>query len=420
MAITSVVLSIGTELTRGELVNTNAAWLSTMLTDLGLEVIDHEVVDDDPVHIVAALEHLSHITKVIVSTGGLGPTTDDLTTAAVARALGVDLVRDEASLDAIRRRFERFGRTMSGTDAKQADFPAGATVLPNPIGTAPGFGVELHGARAFFMPGVPREMKRMFEEQVVPRIRNLAFKGTYQIRLRTFGMPEGLVGQKLAGVEEAFPGVIIGYRAHFPEIEVKVLARLPEAELSEEPRVAAAARDLAERAAAEVRSRLGSIIYGEGEDTFAGVVGRALRTRGATLAIAESCTGGLVGHMITKEPGASDFLLLDAVTYANSAKRAVLGIDEEVLRGHGAVSAECAARMAEGARRVSGADIALAITGLAGPSGGTDAKPIGLVYVAVASARGTNVEERHFTGERFNIQTLAAYAGLTMVRAACT
>ncbi|MCL2778169.1 MAG: CinA family nicotinamide mononucleotide deamidase-related protein [Polyangiaceae bacterium] len=421
--MTSAILSIGTELTRGELVNTNAAWLSAALTDLGLEVIEHDVVDDDPARIVQSLMRLARVAKVIVCTGGLGPTTDDLTTSAVAAALGVGLVRDDAALEAIRRRFERFGRTMSPSDAKQADFPAGATILPNPIGTAAGFAVELVGARAFFMPGVPREMKRMYEEQVVMRIRDLAFKGTCQIRLRTFGMPEGAVGNKLAGVEEDFPGITVGYRAHFPEVEVKVLARLKPSQAvsprDNEHHDATAARDLAERAAAEVRSRLGSVIYGEGDDTFAGVVGRALRTRGATLAIAESCTGGLVGHLITREPGASDFLLLDAVTYANSAKVAVLGIDEDVLRGHGAVSAECAARMAEGARRVSGADIALAITGIAGPSGGTDIKPVGLVYLAVATARGTEVKEQHFLGERFAIQTLAAYNGLAMVRAEC-
>lgn len=418
--MTCAVLSIGTELTRGELVNSNAAWLSAGLTDLGFEVVEHDVVDDDRARIVAALERLAGFAGVIVCTGGLGPTTDDLTTASVAFALGVDLVRDEGSLDHIRRRFERLGRPMSESNAKQADFPAGATVLPNPIGTAPGFEVKVKGARAFFMPGVPAEMKRMFDEQVVPRIRDIAPNDTHQLKLRTFGLPESVVGEKLAGVEEAFPGITIGYRARFPEIEVKVLARAPGPASRRPGDVApadpqAVVRDLAERAAQEVRVRLGDIVYGEGDSTFPGVVGRALRSRGWTLAIAESCTGGLVGHMITKEPGASDFLLLDAVTYANSAKRAVLGVDEDVLRGHGAVSAECACRMAEGARRVSGADVALAITGIAGPSGGSDTKPVGLVYLAVATAAGSVVKERVFKGERHWIQTLAAYVGLSMV-----
>ncbi|AKU96811.1 Molybdopterin binding motif protein [Labilithrix luteola] len=412
--MTCAVLSIGTELTRGELVNTNASWLSAALTDLGFEVIEQAVVDDEKERIVATVERLSRLVPVIVCTGGLGPTTDDLTTVAVASALGVGLERDEASLELIRRRLEKFGRTMSDSNAKQADFPAGAAILANPIGTAPGFGVTLNGTRAFFMPGVPREMKRMYEEQVVPRIRDLAQKVSHQIHFRTFGLPESVVGERLAGVEEAFPGVTIGYRAHFPEIEVKVLARA--ALGADKKSTEDAARDLAERAAAEVKTRLADVIYGDGDDTFAGVVGRALRTRGLTLAIAESCTGGLVGHMLTKEPGASDYLLLDAVTYANSAKQTVLGVDEEVLRGHGAVSPEVACRMAEGARRVAGSDVALSITGVAGPTGGTDAKPVGLVYLAVATAKGTVVKERRFPGERFNIQTLAAYVGLAMVR----
>jgi nicotinamide-nucleotide amidase len=419
--MTCAVLSIGTELTRGELVNSNAAWLSAGLTDLGFEVVEHEVVDDDRTRIVEALTRLSSYAQVVVCTGGLGPTTDDLTTEAVAHALRVPVVRDEGSLDHIRRRFERLGRPMSDSNAKQADFPQGANVLANPIGTAPGFEVKLGEARAFFMPGVPSEMKRMFDEQVVPRIRDIAPNDSHQIRLRTFGLPESVVGEKLAGVEDDFPGVTIGYRAHFPEIEVKVLARAP-GPASRRPGAPAPAdpqaivRELAERAAREVRTRLGDIVYGEGEDTFAGVVGRALRTRGWTLAIAESCTGGLVGHMITKEPGASDYLLLDAVTYANSAKQSVLGVDEDVLRGHGAVSAECACRMAEGARRVSGSDVALAITGIAGPAGGSDTKPVGLVYLAIATAKGTDVKERNFKGDRLWIQTLAAYVGLQMVR----
>jgi nicotinamide-nucleotide amidase len=347
-----------------------------------------------------------------VCTGGLGPTTDDITTEVVAHTLGVALERDEASLDHIRRRFEKLGRTMSESNAKQADFPHGADVLANPIGTAPGFAVTVGEARAFFMPGVPREMKKMFEEQVVPHIRALAPKSSYQVRLRTFGLPESVVGERLGGVEGAFPGVTIGYRAHFPEIEVKVLARAQDE---------ATARRVCEAATTEVRARLHDVIYGDGDDTFAGVVGRALRARGYTLAIAESCTGGLVGHMITREPGASDFLLVDAVTYANSAKTRLLGVEEDVLRGHGAVSPEVAAAMAEGVRRVSNADIALSLTGVAGPSGGTEDKPVGTVFLAVASAGGTVVKKREFSafGDRVMIQTLAAYAGLAMVREAC-
>ena len=405
--MTAAVLSIGTELSRGELVNTNGPWLAAQLVAIGFEVFEHAIVDDDRARIIAALERLARTASVIVCTGGLGPTTDDLTTEAVATSLGVPLQRDETSLEHIRRRFEKAGRTMSESNAKQADFPEGAEILPNPIGTAPGFSVRVGRSTAFFMPGVPREMTRMFEEQVTPRIRKIAPNDTHQIRLKTFGLPESVVGEKLAGIEAAHEGVVIGYRAHYPEIEVKILAKG-----ASQP----SARDACEKATSEVRSRLGDVIYGEGEDTFASVVGRALRNRGVSLAIAESCTGGLVGSMLTREPGASDFLLLDAVTYANSAKARVLGVDEDVLRAHGAVSAEVAAAMAEGARRASGADVALSLTGIAGPTGGSEAKPVGTVYLAVTGARGTEMKHRVFSGERWQIQTIAAYAGLQLVR----
>ncbi|HSQ63609.1 MAG TPA: CinA family nicotinamide mononucleotide deamidase-related protein, partial [Polyangiaceae bacterium] len=308
--MTAVVISIGTEISRGELVNTNAPYIAAELVSIGFEVFEHVVVDDDRARIVATLKRLAETASVIVATGGLGPTTDDLTTECVAAALGVGLRRDEASLEHIRRRFEKLGRPMSQSNAKQADFPEGAEILPNPIGTAPGFSVRIGGALAFFMPGVPREMTRMFDEQVTPRIRALAPNDTFQIRLKTFGLPESVVGEKLAGIEAANPNVTIGYRAHFPEIEVKILAKGSSQQV---------ARESCEKATAEVRARLADVIYGEGDDTFASVVGRVLRNRGLTLAIAESCTGGLVGSLLTREPGASDYLLLDAVTYANSA-----------------------------------------------------------------------------------------------------
>jgi nicotinamide-nucleotide amidase len=407
--VTCAVLCIGTELTRGELVNSNAAWLSSRLVELGFEVTENAVVDDDAARIVSTFTRLCAEHDVIVATGGLGPTTDDLTTAAIAKAVGKSLVRDEESFEQIRRRFERLGRTMAESNAKQADFPEGATVLANPIGTAPGFGVTFGKARAFFMPGVPREMQRMFDEEIVPKISALAPNEHHQVRLRTFGLPESVVGERLAGIEAANPGIIIGYRAHFPEIEVKVLARGVSGP---------SARELCDKVAEEVKTRLADVVYGEDEESFASALGKKLRRKGKTLAVAESCTGGLVASLLTKEPGASEFLLLGVVTYANSAKTQVLGVDEEIIRAHGAVSGEVAAAMAEGARRASGADIALSITGIAGPSGGSDDKPVGTVWFGISSARGTDVKLRNFPPiyDRTQIQTLAAYAGMALVR----
>lgn len=407
--MTAAIFSIGTEITRGEILNTNASWLSAELTALGFEVLEAVSVDDHPGRIVAALRRLAETHAVVVATGGLGPTTDDLTATSIAHAVGAPLVRDPASLEAIRRRFEAAGRTMSATNEKQADFPEGAEVLPNPVGTAPGFAVTLGGCRAFFLPGVPREMKRIFADHIVPKIAKLAPQLTFQIRLKTFGMPESMVGEKLSGVETTFPGITIGYRAHFPEIEVKVHATAANQN---------DARILADAAAEEVRRRLASVLYGEGDDTFPEVVGRALRSRGYRLAVAESCTGGLLGHLITSEP-ASDYFVADAVTYANSAKTRLLGVSEDMLRGHGAVSAEVAAAMAEGVRRVCGVEVAVSITGIAGPTGASPNKPVGLVYWAVAHPGGTIVRDRVFSGDRQQIQTLASFAALSLVRDVC-
>jgi len=404
----AAILSIGTELTRGELVNTNATWIAERLTANGFEVATIETIPDTRATIVETLWRIAARHRVVVCSGGLGPTTDDLTTSCAAEAGGLPLIRHEPSLEAIRRRFAVLGREMTASNAKQADFPEGAEVLPNPIGTAPGFMLKLGGSRLFFTPGVPAEMKRMFDEQILPRIAHLASNDSVQLHLKTFGQTESRIGEMLAGIEEAFPGVTIGYRAHFPEIEVKVHARAKNK---------TDAQALADAATREVRLRLGELVYGEGAtDSFPAAVGRALRKRGLTLAAAESCTGGLVGHLLTSIAGSSEFLLLDAVTYANSSKTAVLGVDPELIRAHGAVSGECAAAMAQGARRVAGSDLAVSITGIAGPSGGTDTKPVGLVYFAVASAEGVTVKERQFGGaDRNRIQTLAAWSALALV-----
>ncbi len=406
--MTAAVLSIGTELTRGELVNSNAAWIAEQLTMLGFEVCEHATVDDDVARIIEVIRRLAARSRVLICTGGLGPTTDDLTTQAVAQALAKPLVRDDASLERIQRFFAAFGRTMSPSNAKQADFPEGALVLQNDVGTAPGFSVRLGECVMFFTPGVPREMKHLWDDRIVPRIASLAERTSAQLHLRTFGLPESQLGDLLSDIEEQFPGVTLGYRASMPEIEVKVLARAHEIQ---------AAEALAERAASAVRNRLGDIVFGDRESTFPGAVGRTLRERGLTLAVAESCTGGLVGEMLTSVPGSSEYLLLDAVVYSNRAKTSVLGVSEETLRGYGAVSQEAATAMVEGVLRISGADLGVAITGIAGPDGGTDEKPVGTVWLAVGSREGARIA-RHFrlSGDRQRIRMLSAYFALRMVQ----
>jgi nicotinamide-nucleotide amidase len=404
--MTVAILSIGTELARGEIVNTNASWLGAELTRAGFTVSSIEVVPDDKPAVVEAIRRLASKNRFVLSTGGLGPTTDDLTAEAAADAAGVRLVRDESSLLAIKRRVEARGGTLNAAQEKQADVPAGAQILPNGHGTAPGFAVALGESRAYFMPGVPREMEPMFAEQVLLQIAPSAPNDTYQIRLRTYGLGESGIQMALASVEGAFPGVTLGYRAHFPEVDVKVHARAATHSM---------ARDLAHRAAIDVRGRLGDIVYGEGDEEFPEMVGRAMRGRGYRLALAESCTGGLLTHLLTSYP-ASDYLVGAAVTYANSAKTRLLHVSEDTLRGHGAVSAEVAAELAEGARRACDVEVAVSVTGIAGPTGGTAHKPVGLVYWAVAHPGGTLVRERVFVGDRRDIQTGAAFAALDLVR----
>lgn len=408
--MTAAVLSIGTELTRGELVNSNAAWLGEELTKLGFDVIEHATVDDALERIVTIIRRFARDRRIVVVTGGLGPTSDDLTTAAAATAAGVPLRRDESVVAEIREKFRAFGRVMPESNAKQGDFPQGATILPNAMGTAPGFTMTLGDCRFFFVPGVPREMEHIFFQSIVPLIAPLAEPRTHQVHLRTFGMTESGVAEALRDLEKEHEGLTLGYRAHFPEIEVKVHVRADSA---------AEAERRSQSIAAQVRERLGDAVFGERQDSFSEVVGEALRNHGKTLAVAESCTGGRVAEMLTRIPGASDYLLLDAVVYANSAKVAVLGVSEETLRAYGAVSSETAAAMAEGALRVAGADIAVSITGIAGPSGGTDDKPVGTIWFGLArKGESTITKLRRLPWGRDRVQRLSAYIALELVRRA--
>jgi len=404
--MSAAILCIGTELTRGELHNSNATWLAECLTTIGFDVLAIECVPDDRELIERSLRRLSAAHDVLVCTGGLGPTSDDITTECVAQVAGVRLERDEASLEAIRVRLSRFGREMAASNAKQADFPEGSRILPNPNGTAPGFELKLERALAFFMPGVPFEMKAMFETQVTKAISPLVGERHFQILLRTFGLPESEVNDRLAGIETEFE-VTIGYRATLPEIEVKVLARGSLAD----------AEQRAQRAARAVRTRLGEeVLFGEGKARFPEALSQLLQRTGLTIALGESCTGGLVAELLTAHAGASAVFRGGAVTYANDAKIALLGVPEALLLAHGAVSAEVARAMAEGARTAFGADLGLALTGIAGPDGGTPEKPVGLVHYAVAHARGTTDRRALFVGNREQVRLRAAFAGLALVR----
>ena len=406
------IITIGTELTRGELTDTNGSWLAAQMLGCGTEVTGLTTVDDDLDRIADALQRASSQSDVVICTGGLGPTTDDRTCEAAARAAGVETFRDEPTIAAIRQRFEAIGLAMAPNNEKQAEFPQGATVLPNPVGTAPGFFLPLGRARVYFFPGVPYEMKRLFGDHTAEWLRERATGGLHQRALRCFGTGESNIGAMLDGVETQFPGVTIGYRATFPEVEVKVLAR---AETPEE------AEALCTRALAEVRGRLGHVVFAEGQVRMAQVVVEHLRSAGRKLVLAESCTGGLIAHLLTEVPGASDVLLCGVVTYSNASKERLLGVSPETIARHGAVSAETVREMARGALALCDADLAVATSGVAGPTGGTADKPVGLVHFALAERAKPEVRlvERKLRGDRARVQMLAAYVALKMILTAC-
>ena len=407
----AVILSSGDELTTGRTVDTNANFIAEKLVGAGLDVVAILVVGDYAERIAWAWREAMRQGQVILSTGGLGPTADDLTTEVVARVAGRPLVRDEEVADRIRRMFAAMGRVMPENNLKQALFPEGATVIPNALGTAPGFRLDLDtewGKRHLIvLPGVPREMKPMVEEQVLPWLQQA--RGGEDVYLshtfQTFGISESALDELVAGCVPPEEGRI-AFRAAFPQISVRLTVH-------GRPQVAARR---CEELAARLRQRIGTYAYGEGETSMEEVVGNMLRQHRLTIAVGESCTGGLIGHRLTNVPGSSDYLLGDFVTYANSAKVAVLGVRPETLDRVGAVSEEVAAEMAAGARRLAGSDLGLATTGIAGPDGGTPEKPVGTVCIALATADRSYVRRYQFWGTREWVKLLTSQVALDWVR----
>ncbi|MEB2344067.1 MAG: competence/damage-inducible protein A [Deltaproteobacteria bacterium] len=404
------ILTIGDELLRGEIVDTNTAFLAERLLRIDVETRFHTTVLDDRADIRAAFVRAVARADIVLVSGGLGPTRDDLTIEVLAEAFGRRLVLHEASLAALHAFFARFGREMTANNEKQAWFPEGAEVLENPIGTAPGCLLEASpgGALLFCMPGVPRELYQMMDEQVLPRIaaRRRVTGYARGALLRTFGIGESTLDERLRDVALP-PGVELGFRTQFPDNHVRPVARAATPEEADARLCAALAA---------LRERLGSLVYGEGEDALEVVLGRLLAAHGRTLATAESCTGGMIAELLTAVPGSSAYLRGGVVAYADAAKTALLGVPEALLAEHGAVSEPVARAMAEGARARFGADYAVATTGIAGPTGGTKEKPVGLVFVALADAAGTESRELFFAFGRERNRRLAAQVAMDWVR----
>ncbi len=418
-ADSAAILAIGDEVLCGEIVNTNSGSLANHLSELGLQVVEHAVVADQPEVIEAALSALSRKAAFLLVTGGLGPTADDRTVDVVCSMLGVESEPHAASLEAMKSRFSAHGFELTPNNLRQVRVPRGGEALPNGAGIAPGFLIRLGGAEAFFLPGIPREMERIFGDHVAPRLRTmLSERGVAVAAVRTwhlYGMGESHIDHRLAGLLQGVPGATLHFRTDAPENHVKVVIRGASPAESQE-RLEAIDREL--------RKRIGAGIYGVDSDTFPLVVGRTLRENQATLALAESCTGGMAGELITKEPGASDFFLGGVMAYANDVKVKLLGVRPETIAEQGAVSEPCAKEMAEGARRITGATVAVAITGIAGSSrDGTSVpiqteggKPVGTVCFALAGPKSTKTVSKLFSGGRERIRRAAAYFALDMAR----
>ena len=407
------IISIGSELVSGQSLDTNSQWLSRELSDLGISVALHTTLGDTLEDHVAVFRGAGERADLVVVSGGLGPTQDDLTREALAECAGVGLVEHPESLAAIAAMFARRNRAMTERNRTQAFFPEGARPLPNPVGTAPGIWMRIGRAAFACLPGVPSEMKLMFREQVVPRLRQDGFVERIIVhrKINLFGKGEAEIESQALDLTIRGREPEVGITAHDATISFRISA----AAATEDE-----ARSLIEPTARLIYERFGSLVLGEGSADVPDALMAELVRTGATLATAESCTGGLIAHMITALPGVSPFYPGGLVSYANDAKIGLLGVPRSVIEAHGAVSAEVAAAMAEGVRNRFNADIGLSTTGVAGPTGGTAEKPVGLVYLGLSTAEGTQTRRLDIGADqpRAIIQHRASKAAINWARLA--
>jgi nicotinamide-nucleotide amidase len=406
------IIAVGTELMLGQTVDTNTAWLAERLAGLGVRAVRHLTVPDELAPLADVLRKAAAAADLVVLTGGLGPTEDDLTRFALARALDVELKTDAESLEQIRAFFARRGREMPEHNVIQAQIPEGGQAIRNAWGTAPGIRVAINGTPCYALPGVPHEMQAMFERHVRPVVQEAARGRVLRTRrLHCTGVSESQVGEALAPLMRRGRNPDVGTTAEIGVITVRINA------LADSPETADQRLDSAEQ---QVRERLGDSVFGRDDQTLASVVLERLIDRKATLSTAESCTGGMIGTLLTDVPGSSRAYLGGAVSYSNDLKQSLLGVPKEMLAREGAVSEAVARTMAEGARGRFKSDYALSVTGIAGPGGGSPAKPVGLVHVGLAGPEGPAVRTCRFGSDapRQAIRMRAARAALNLLRLA--
>ena len=402
----AAILSIGDELMLGQTQDTNARWLAGRLADRGVPCVQFRVVPDDLAAQAAALRELAAVAQVVIVTGGLDPTDDDLTREALRVAMGdaIPLVLDAPSLEALDRWFTHRGRSMPDINRRQAMRPSGAECLRNDFGTAPGLRGTVGGSTIVCLPGPPREMEPMFDQFVLPLLPKQAMTTGV---VHAFGQGESFLAERLGDRMHRERNPLVGTTASGSVVSARVRGR----DAAAEP-----AAMQAELAAIEALWK--PFAFGRGTTTLAGALGAALRERGLTMALAESCTGGLAGSLVTAESGSSAWFLGGLMTYANEAKRDLCGVPEALIAEHGAVSAPVAAALARGVRERLRADWAASITGVAGPNGGSDAKPVGTVYIGVSGPGFESVRRFKYPGERAIVRDRAAKTALVLLRLA--
>ena len=403
------IVTIGTELLLGHLVDTNSAFVASALADIGVDVYAKHSVGDNPQRLEAMLRGALDRADGVITTGGLGPTVDDLTKEAVSAATGTRLELHQPSLEAIEARFAMMGRTMSENNRRQAMLPVPGVVLENPHGTAPGFvALREDGKFVAGMPGVPREMHAMMIEKLVPwLLERFGLRQTITARtIHTIGIPESELDRRIEDLFRKLENPKIAVLAHGGRCDVKIMAKA-------ETREAALA--LIAPVERDVRERIGYGIYGVDDQTIEGAIVDVLRRRKATIATAESCTGGAISDALVRVPGASAVFRGGVVAYSDDVKRSLLDVPAQTLRDHGSVSVETAIAMARGARRRLGADIAIATTGVAGPTGGTEEKPVGLVWFALVADGEPRTYRATFPGDRRDIRARATMAALSAI-----
>ena len=376
------IVTIGTEMLLGDLVDTNTAWLSARLATLGVGVYRHTTVGDNRDRIAEALKEAALRAALVITTGGLGPTSDDLTNEVLADVTDREMVEYPEARAHIDEMFRRFGREPTANNYKQAVFPEGTTLIPNPQGTAMGALLEADGTLFATLPGVPSEMKGMFEETLEPLIRNRTEGSIVSKTLWFAGIGESALAEQVQDFLDATDPTVAPLAGQ-GKVRLRITTRAATPEEAEK-RMAPVER--------EILARLGDYYFGEGDETLESAVGRLLKENGATLALAESCTGGLLAKRLTDVAGSSAYFKEGLVTYSNESKERLLGVPKEMLLEHGAVSEIVARKMADGVRKLAGSDYGLSVTGIAGPDGGTEEKPVGLVFIGLSDSEGTFAE----------------------------